>query len=119
LHVKVTARELLFLLLDGPAVGGDTLYLSTAAAYENVSPLFREKLYDLRAIRSGKEQYAGGQYRERYIRDPIETSHPVVRTHPVTKPQSLYVNILWTKRIEGLKEEESSKSTFASAIRLM
>ncbi|CAG9975012.1 unnamed protein product [Clonostachys byssicola] len=96
-----------FLVLDTPGVGGDTLYLSTVAAYEKLSPLFREKLEGLTAIHSGKEQYAGGQYAERYNRPPIETSHPVVRTHPVTKSKSLYVNSLWTKRIEGLKQEES------------
>jgi sulfonate dioxygenase len=100
-----------FLVLDSPPVGGDTLYLSTVAAYESLSPLFREKLHDLTAVHSGKDQYTGGQYAERYMREPIETSHPVIRTHPVTKSKSLYVNKLWTKCVDGLKEEESGKSS--------
>ncbi|KAK1516866.1 uncharacterized protein CCOS01_12415 [Colletotrichum costaricense] len=50
----------------------------------------------------------GERPRDRYIREPIETIHPVVRTHPVTKQFSLYVNRLYTKRIVGMKQEESA-----------
>ncbi|KXH69085.1 hypothetical protein CSAL01_01447 [Colletotrichum salicis] len=43
-----------------------------------------------------------------YEIEPIETIHPVVRTHPVTKQISLYVNRLYTNRIVGMKQEESA-----------
>lgn len=99
----------IFLALDAPPSGGDTLYLSTVAAYNALSPLYREKLHGLEATHSGFEQAKVADHKERYIREPIETIHPVVRTHPVTKSKSLYVNRLYTRRIQGLKEEESGK----------
>ncbi|KAL1910479.1 hypothetical protein Sste5344_003728 [Sporothrix stenoceras] len=97
-----------FLALDVPPSGGDTLYLSTTAAYNALSPAFREFLHDKYAVHSGISQAAVHEHRDRYIREPIETVHPIVRTHPVTGAQSLYVNRLYTRRIQGLKEEESA-----------
>ncbi|KIH86453.1 taurine dioxygenase [Sporothrix brasiliensis 5110] len=97
-----------FLALDTPASGGDTLYLSTTAAYNALSPAFRAFLHGKYAVHSGASQAAVHEHRDRYIREPIETLHPVVRTHPVTGARSLYVNRLYTRRIHGLKAEESA-----------
>ena len=96
-----------FLGLDVPPSGGDTLYLSTTAAYNALSPSFRAFLHDKHATHSGFSQAAVHDHRDRYIREPIETVHPVVRTHPVTGTRSLYVNRLYTRRIQGFKAEES------------
>jgi sulfonate dioxygenase len=73
----------IFLNLDGPDTGGDTLYLSTTAAYNALSPSFREVLHGKYALHSGVSQAAVSDRRDRYIREPIETLHPLVRTHPV------------------------------------
>ncbi|KAL4907733.1 hypothetical protein BDW74DRAFT_189179 [Aspergillus multicolor] len=97
----------IFYPLEVPPSGGDTLYLSTTAAYEHLSEDFRSRLEGLKATHSGFSQAAVHDHRERYIREPIETAHPVVRTHPVTKKKSLYVNRLYTRKIVGWKEEES------------
>ncbi|KAK1654104.1 hypothetical protein BDP81DRAFT_496716 [Colletotrichum phormii] len=96
-----------FLPLSTPSSGGDTLYLSTTAAYYSLSETYRMLLHSLKAVHSGFSQASVNDHRDRYIREPIETIHPVVRTHPVTKQLSLYVNRLYTKRIVGMKQEES------------
>ncbi|KAH8678442.1 hypothetical protein BX600DRAFT_431719 [Xylariales sp. PMI_506] len=98
----------IFFGLETPKSGGDTLYLSTTAAYESLSEGYRQRLHGLYATHSGFDQARVADHKERYIRDPIETVHPVVRTHPVTKKNSLYVNRLYTRRIQGYKEEEST-----------
>lgn len=75
----------IFFCLDTPRSGGDTLYLSTTAAYENLSEDFRKRLHGLYATHSGFDQAKAVDHQERYIRDPIETVHPVIRTHPVSE----------------------------------
>ncbi|EOD44023.1 putative alpha-ketoglutarate-dependent taurine dioxygenase protein [Neofusicoccum parvum] len=96
-----------FFVLSTPPSGGDTLYLSTTAAYDHLSESFRSKLHGLHALHSGYDQASVHDHRDRYIREPIETEHPVIRLHPVTKQYGLYVNRLYTKRIVGWKREES------------
>ena len=105
--------------VEVPPYGGDTLYASMEAAYEALSPAMKAFLGPLRAIHSasraydpavtGREKYEGkAPIRYRYsesIRE--EVSHPVVRTHPDTGRKSLYVNQMFTQRIEGLERGES------------
>ncbi|KAK5070173.1 hypothetical protein LTR64_002010 [Lithohypha guttulata] len=94
--------------LDVPTSGGDTLFANQAKAYERLSPAFQERLAGLKAVHSGFEQaqssYArGGVYR----RDPVQSIHPLVRTHPATGEKALFVNPQFTRYIIGFKKEES------------
>ncbi|RAL14692.1 TauD/TfdA dioxygenase family protein [Aspergillus homomorphus CBS 101889] len=89
----------------GTEAGGDTIWASGYALYESLSPKLRAFLETLEAKHSGLEQAekalrTGGCLR----RDPIETIHPVVRTHPVTGWKTLYVNENFTKEIVGLEK---------------
>ncbi|CAK7211394.1 hypothetical protein SBRCBS47491_001111 [Sporothrix bragantina] len=97
-----------FLVLDVPSSGGDTLYLSTTAAYDALSPDFREFLHDMYASHSAFSHASARASRVVHSR-AIETVHPIMRTHPVTATKSLYVNHLYTRKIVGLKEEESAR----------
>lgn len=76
----------IFFPLETPKSGGDTLYLSTTAAYSHLSEGYRQRLQGLYAAHSGFDQAKVADHKERYIRDPIETVHPIVRTHPVSSP---------------------------------
>ena len=74
------------------------------------SPAFVAFLKTLKAVHSGFEQAdfsrsgrRGGVVR----REPVEHIQPVVRRHPVTGEEALYVNKQFTSRIVGLKKEES------------
>jgi sulfonate dioxygenase len=91
----------IFFSLATPKSGGDTLYLSTTAAYDNLSEDYRQRLHGLYATHSAFDQAKVADHIERYIRKPIETVHPVVRTHPVSF--SVFISIgrstvLWLRR---------------------
>lgn len=99
-----------FFLLSQPKTGGDTLFTSQVSALKKLSPQFVAFLKTLVAVHSGVEQAnfsrsgkRGGVVR----REPVENVHPVVRRHPVTGEEALYVTKQFTRRIVGLKKEES------------
>lgn len=99
-----------FFLLAQPTTGGDTLFTSQVSALRRLSPQFVSFLKTLKAVHSGVEQAEfsrsgkrGGTVR----REPVEHVHPVVRRHPVTGEEAIYVNKQFTRRIVGLKREES------------
>ncbi|KAF9229622.1 alpha-ketoglutarate-dependent sulfonate dioxygenase [Gyrodon lividus] len=99
-----------FFLLSQPTTGGDTLFTSQVSTLKKLSPSFVAFLRTLSAVHSGVKQAnfsrsgkRGGVVR----REPVEHIHPVVRRHPVTGEEPLYVNKQFTKRIAGLKREES------------
>jgi len=95
-------------LLDGPSAGGDTLFVNQAVAYRRLSPEFRKRLHGLQAVHSGFEQAENATSRGGIVRRaPVQSIHPIVRTHPVTGEKALYVNPQFTRRIIGYKKEES------------
>ncbi|KAJ7065255.1 hypothetical protein C8F01DRAFT_1124921 [Mycena amicta] len=95
-----------FFLLSQPKTGGDTLYSSQVLNFRSLSPIMKDFLRTLKATHSGFDSLRstkGGVLR----RDPVENVHPVVRRHPVTGQEALYVNKQFTRRIVGMKKEES------------
>ncbi|GAA6015733.1 hypothetical protein JCM10207_008779 [Rhodosporidiobolus poonsookiae] len=114
-HSDVTYEEqppglTLLMLFDSPVSGGDTGYADFVGAYRHLSPSFRAYLETLQAVHSGVEQaeYSRSGARGGIVkREPVENVHPVVRRHPVTGEKALFVNRQFTRRIVGLKQEES------------
>jgi alpha-ketoglutarate-dependent taurine dioxygenase len=99
-----------FFLLSSPETGGDTLFTSQVATLRRLSPQFIAFLRTLKAVHSGIEQAdfsRSGKRGATVRREPVEHIHPVVRRHPVTGEEALYVNRQFTRRIVGLKREES------------
>ncbi|KAL4919028.1 hypothetical protein BDW62DRAFT_200178 [Aspergillus aurantiobrunneus] len=98
-----------------PPSGGDTLNLSTTAAYEHLPQDFRNRLAGLQATHSGLSQASVHDHRDRYVRDQIETVHPVVRTDQaaqVTKQKILYINRVYERKTVGWKEESQTILSF-------
>jgi len=87
-----------------PKVGGDTLFASMYAAYDALSDRMKQHLEGLTAVHDAAASFAGHVTPETIL---PRTSHPVVRTHPVTKHKTIYVNELFTTRIEGVSRAES------------
>lgn len=96
-------------LYDSPPSGGDTGYLDQREAYRRLSPSFAAYLETLKVVHSGFEQ---AEYSRKHNapprREPVENVHPLVRRHPVTGEKALYINRQFSRRIVGLKEEESN-----------
>lgn len=102
-----------------PPFGGDTLYASTSAAYRALSDTMRHLLGDLVAVHSASRAYdpkttGEAKYRGetaisyRYSSEvEREVEHPIIRKHPESGRESIYVNAMFTQRIVGLKPRES------------
>ena len=102
-----------------PVTGGDTLFASMEKAWEMLSEPMRRLLEPLQAVHSAARAYdpkttGDAKYRGEtpisytYSERVYETNeHPVMRTHPETGRQSLYVNPMFTERILGLNPDES------------
>lgn len=123
-------------LLQGPKVGGDTVFAATDEAYKYVSsfhprsfttfspcmdtrlthmsflsrrlsPTFRSMLDKVKAIHSSNKMIAhtravGGLVRK----DPVTSVHPLVRVHPVTKSECLFINNEFITGFQGMKDAE-------------
>ena len=99
-----------------PKTGGDTLFSSLASAYDDLSNDMKASLEGLTAEHSFehgfKESLAEPGGKERLadaLKDNPPVDHPVVRTHPITKRKLLYVNRLFTYKINGLEKQESQE----------
>jgi sulfonate dioxygenase len=79
-------------------------------AYNRLSPSFREYLETLQVVHSGVAQAEFSRAGNRggvVKREPVENIHPLVRRHPVTGDKALFINKQFSRRIVGLKTEES------------
>jgi taurine dioxygenase len=94
-----------------PSAGGDTLFANMYAAFEALSDVMQEILRGLEAAHESEHVYRG-RYADRGVDDSGKVFpsavHPVVRTHPVSGREALFVNRGFTTRILGLTVEESS-----------
>lgn len=88
-----------------PPTGGDTLFASMYAAYDALSSHMKDYLAPLTATQDGNKVYKA-LFPELDREYPV-SSHPVVRTHPVTGRKALYVNEEYTTKIDGLARGES------------
>ena len=109
LGALLSARQL-------PPTGGDTLWASGAAAYDALSAPLKRLLAGLTAEHDMVKSFPA----HRFARTPEErvrwdaarianppVTHPVIRTHPASGRQGLFVNEGFTTRIHELNAKES------------
>lgn len=92
-----------------PPVGGDTLFADMAAAFRGLSPAMQDWLRSLSAVHDIARVFAKRLRKdaeELHAKYPPQV-HPVVRTHPETGEQAIYVNTAFTSHIQGLSSKES------------
>ena len=88
-----------------PDFGGDTLFASMYAAYEALSPRMKAFLEGLTAIHDADHVYRP-LFPDVDRKYPCST-HPVIRTHPVTGRKLIFVNSSYVTRIVELPKAES------------
>ena len=99
-----------------PPEGGDTIWSNMRAAYEALSPPFREFLSSLDGVHDFARGFpqrgivaegAGAEKHAKAVAENPPVLHPVIRTHPETGEDGLFVNFGFTDRIKGLRRKES------------
>ena len=94
---------------------GDTLFASTAAAYDALPPDMKHRISGLTAEFSLAARHArlvadgdpNAALSDMHQEKAPPVVHKIVRTHPVTERKSIYVNEGQTARILGLAEDEA------------
>lgn len=95
--------------IEVPEVGGDTLFADMYAAYEALDPAFKAFVEGLTAEHDIARVFAkrlGKDADGLRAKFPIQ-QHPVIRTHPETGRNGIYVNIGFTERVLGLSKRQS------------
>jgi taurine dioxygenase len=95
-----------------PEVGGDTLWADMEAVYEGLSDELKSAIEGRRAIHDFMNTFGlalDEAERAKKRREFPPASHPIVRTHPVTRRRCLYVNRIFTSHIEGMDRDESDQ----------
>jgi taurine dioxygenase len=101
--------SILYLTEVPPEGGGDTLFANMYRAYETLSEPIKQMLLGLTALHdSSKAHYYRVKAQDRDDVKFPNAEHPVVRTHPVTGRQALFVNRGFTLRIPQLRKNESN-----------
>jgi taurine dioxygenase len=86
-----------------PEVGGDTMFANVALAYEGLSAGMQETLRGMKAVHYATQLAVQMGLPE----EDRQRAHPVVRTHPRTGKQVIFVNDNYVKHFEGWTERES------------
>ena len=103
-----------------PPVGGNTLFANTERAFAALPDKMKDKLRNLKVIHSAKIPYADDGFyalekeeRSMKILPSKEAkatfSHPMIKIHPETKKECLFINPVYTINIEGFSEDESQQ----------
>jgi taurine dioxygenase len=97
-----------------PPVGGDTLFASMTAAFEGLSDQMQNFVSGLEAVhdfKNFKRLYGSSPEHRQKLWDMMDKFpnpvHPVVRTHPMTGQNALFVSPQFTLSIKGMKPDES------------
>ncbi|MFE3773083.1 TauD/TfdA dioxygenase family protein [Streptomyces sp. NPDC059122] len=104
LHCDATWRErppmgAVLRCVEGPEVGGDTIWVDMAEAYRRLPERIKTQIAGLRARHSIEATFGAvmpAEQRQALKERFPDPEHPVVRTHPETGEQILFVNAFTT-----------------------
>jgi alpha-ketoglutarate-dependent taurine dioxygenase len=107
--------------VDVPEFGGDTAFLSMTAAYDALSPAFKEHIVSLNVVHSGTRIFGSAYLAQnrRYNSTNVkfersveegdrEVIHPLVCTNQYNGRKYLYLSKNYSQRFDGFTNEESA-----------
>lgn len=107
--------------VDVPAWGGDTVFASMTAAWEELPEAMKEKLLPLQAVHTARDAYSrrmqplhSGMRGMEIICDDSandERRHPLVCQHPETGRSVLFYNRAYVRDIDGMDAGEAESLT--------
>ena len=103
-----------------PPIGGNTLFANTEKSFAALPEHMKNRLRNLKVIHSAKIPYADDGFyalekeeRSMKILPSKEAkatySHPMVKIHPETNKECLFINPVYTINVEGFSEDESQQ----------
>jgi alpha-ketoglutarate-dependent taurine dioxygenase len=118
-HTDVTFLDVpplasILYMLEAPAVGGDTMWASLQDAYDGLAEPVRQLCDQLIAIHfdpwfaADVDERGGYDWNGERHEKLLPALHPVVRTHPETGRNGLFVNSQFTQTLLGLSKLESN-----------
>ncbi|WP_083915168.1 TauD/TfdA dioxygenase family protein [Ilumatobacter nonamiensis] len=103
-------------MLEGPAVGGDTLFADMYEAYEGLPDYVKEKVegqtarHDFTRFKIGMRKQGAMEEEIAAVEERFPNPHhPVIRTHPETGRKAIYVNSAFTREIDDMNPDESEE----------
>ncbi len=114
-YLEAPPMGTLLIAREVPPAGGDTLFANQYLAYEMLSDGLKQTLAGLVGVASSANADVSKTREDRVKTDgrddakqEYNAEHPVVRTHPETGRQALYVNAGHTAQFKGWTAEESA-----------
>ena len=109
----------ILLARQSTAVGGDTLFVDTAAVWAGLSPDLQQQLQSLRGVHGRPSGVSEGAWKggavakfetlsRSELRSVPEVSHPVMRTHPETGQPHLFVNPTFPLGLQGVPPAQAA-----------
>lgn len=100
----------IFVALEAPESGGDTVFVDLREAYKRLSPPLQKFFETLTVVHSNVYQHKFASLRNQLakVKEVAYAEHPLVRTHPVTGEKSLYFSRNFIQKIKGVKHSESA-----------
>ena len=94
-----------------PDHGGDTQFVDTASAYEDLGADMKARIDGLQAVHVYQSSHSTRKLMAvkgaKLGTVPTEVIHPLVRTHPETGRRALYLNPIRIERIVGMQDAEA------------
>ena len=116
-YEKEPAMATILYGIDVPETGGDTMFCSLYAAYDALSDGMKRMLSKLNVVYSNAHTYGkdAKRFKTGVAKDMSVTQapevkevvHPLIRIHPETGRNALYLSSTHYSRIEGMTEAES------------